>query len=658
MVGRFKILAATLGLLGAAAFGCAGRDYQSGQGQGNGSGGSGSGSGSGSSGGSGNNGSGGGSGNNGSGGGSGSSGNNGSGGSGSSSGGGTGGSGGAGASGVDSSMMLTTDLRRLTNAEYDASVQALFGTKQTPAASTFAADSTQSGYTLNEGQVVASQMAKDLDTAAISLVSEARGNGTLASLSPCSSPTTGGAACAMTFINTFGAQVYRRPVTSDEATNLATVYQAAVTGDTGSSPYNDGIDLVTRTMLQSPGFLYVTELGPNPPSMDPSVTLTPYEMASTMSYLLTAGPPDSQLMQAAAAGNLSSPDDLETQARRLLSSSPGAPARLVRLVREWLGIDSIGQIAKDMNWYPDFTSLNAAAVMDDETTSFINEVLQKNSGTVSELLSAPYTIISPTSAVTSSAISSYYSKFYGVTGSSGEVSLAGAKGGARIGILNQGAFSSVYAHASTSGPVLRGVAVMRRVACIAVPDPSTLNITVPPPPAPDASNPETTRALFNVHGTTPVCSSCHTNIDAFGFTFEGYDGMGEYRTIDADSNGQVHLGAEKVASTRSQAIGGYEYLTIDTSTTVSGTQSDLDASYTDSNALATALAGSSAVAACAPTQLFRGSTGRSDATGALTASEMAFQTIWSQLSSDKQGNITEILVAYIRSPLFSQRSTM
>jgi hypothetical protein len=635
MSGRFKISAAAVALLGVTALGCAGRNYNAGDGtggSGSGSGGSGS--------------------NSGTGGGS----NSGTGGNGSGS--GTDGGSNDGAGGSGTASLLQTDVRRLTNAEYDSSVQALFGTKLTPAASTFAADSTQSGYTLNEAQVVASQMAKDLDTAAIALVTEARGNGKLAALSPCTDPTNQGATCAATFVTSFGAQVYRRPVTTDEASNLATVYQAAITGDTGSSPYNDGIDLITRTMLQSPGFLYVTELGPNPPSADLSVTLTPYEMASTMSYLLTAGPPDATLMAAAAAGNLSTPDQLETQARRLLASA-GSPTRLVRLVREWLGIDSVGQIAKDMNWYPDFASLNAAAMMDDETTSFINEVLQKDTGTVSELLGAPWTIINPTSTITASAISNYYSKLYGVTGSSGETSLASAKGGARVGILNQGAFSSVYAHASTSAPVLRGVAILRRVTCIGVPDPATLMITVPPPPAPDASNPETTRALFNVHGTTVGCTQCHTHIDAFGFTFEGYDGMGEYRTIDADSSGTVHLGAEKVASTRSQAIGGYEYLPIDTTSgAITGTNTDLDGSYSDSNALATTLAASPTVASCLATQLFRGSTGRSDATGVLTASETAFQTFWSQLSSDKQGNFAEILVAYIRSPLFSQRSTM
>ncbi|HEY5090745.1 MAG TPA: DUF1592 domain-containing protein, partial [Polyangia bacterium] len=446
-----------------------------------------------------------------------------------------------------------------------------------------------------------------------------------------------------------------------EAANLTKVYQAAVTGDTGSSPYNDGIDLVTRTILQSPGFLYITELGPDAPSTDPTnptVALTPYEIAATLSYLLTASPPDQTLTTAAQMGMLSTPDQLEAQARRLLGGTPGAPARLVRVVREWLGIDSIGQIAKDMNWYPDFASLKAASVMDAEATSFINEVLQKNTGTVAELLGASWTIVNPTATVKAADISSYYSKFYGVTAGTGETSLAGAKGGARVGILNQGAFPAVYAHASTSAPVFRGVAVERRVTCIAVPDPSSLNITVPPPPAPDASNPETTRALFNVHGTTPGCTGCHIGIDAFGFTFEGYDGMGEFRTIDADSKGTAHLGAEKVTSTRSQAIGGYEYLPIDTATTIASTGTDIDGSYADSNALGTALAGSASVASCLATQLFRASTGRSDSTGARTDGETAFQSFWQQLPAASRGNIAEILIAYIRSPLFVQRRTM
>jgi hypothetical protein len=375
MLERREIFALAFALVGATAFGCAGRGSDS-SGVGAGNGGTGSSGGIGSTGGSGS----------------------------------TAGSGGSGGTSVTvpTSAYLQTDLRRLTNAEYDSSVQALLGTSLTPAASTFAPDSTQSGYSVNEAQVVASVMAKALDTAAQALVTEARGNGKLAALSPCSAPATQGATCAATFIASFGAQAYRRPVADSEAANLMTVYQAAVTGDPGSSPYDDGIDLVTRTILQSPGFLYITELGPDAPSADPTVTLTPYEIAATLSYLLTAAPPDQTLTTAAQMGMLSTADQLEAQARRLLAGTLGAPARLVRVVREWLGIDSIGQIAKDMNWYPDFASLNAAAVMDAEATSFINEVLQKNSGTVAELLGASWTIVNPTATVTAAQISSYY----------------------------------------------------------------------------------------------------------------------------------------------------------------------------------------------------------------------------------------------------------
>jgi hypothetical protein len=222
MLQRREVFALTFALFGATAFGCAGR----GGGSNGGTSGTGDSAGSGSTGGS--------------------------------------ASGGAGGTSVTvpTSAYLQTDIRRLTNAEYDSSVHALLGTSLTPAASTFAPDSTQSGYSVNEAQVVASVMAKALDTAAQALVTEARGNGKLAGLAPCSNPTAQGATCAGSFIASFGAQAYRRPVADGEAANLMTVYQAAVTGDPGSSPYDDGIDLITRTILQSPGFLYITELRP------------------------------------------------------------------------------------------------------------------------------------------------------------------------------------------------------------------------------------------------------------------------------------------------------------------------------------------------------------------------------------------------------------
>jgi len=282
----------------------------------------------------------------------------------------------------------------------------------------------------------------------------------------------------------------------------------------------------------------------------------------------------------------------------------------VRVVREWFGVDRIGDTAKDATVYPAFAGVKTA--MEAESLRFIDEVMTHGTGTVGELLGADWTIAdAPLAAI------------YGVgSAGSGRTSLAGV---GRRGLLNQGAFLSVYAHASETAPVLRGVAIMRRVACMPLKSPTELNIVVTPP-MPDPS--KTTRQRFDVHATDTLCRSCHQSIDAFGFAFEGYDGMGKARTTDSN-------------------------LPVDSTTTVA-TGHDFDGSYADSNALAAALAASADVRACAARQIFRASAGRSD--DSVAGAETAFVDLWRTLPGDAQGNVIETLVAFARSSQFVERS--
>jgi len=510
---------------------------------------------------------------------------------------------GTGGNGGTSSALLPARIRRLTNAEYDASVQALLGTTQTLAATTFPPDSRQAGFTLNDAQRVDPVLATQLDDAAQALVTEARGNGKLAALSPCADPTGGAEACARTFITSFGAQVYRRPLTSDEVNALLTVYRTGADG----GAYADGIDLTVRAALQSAGFLYLTELG-DPAKQAAVITLTPLELASSLSYLVAAGPPDQALLD--AAGTLATPDGRESQVRRLLQSA-GARDRLVRVVREWLGIDGISGTAKDTTVYPAFAGARDAIAA--ESVDFVNEVMQSSNGAVGDLLGADWSIVGNDLA----------SSYYNVTGAGPG---ARTKLGARRGILNQGAFLSVYAHASESAPVLRGVAVLRRIGCVTIQSPTELNINVTPP-VPDPA--KTTRERYAIHATDQLCKTCHDPIDSVGFTFEGFDGMGAARTME---NGKP------VDSSSTLALGV-----------------DFDGSYADSNALATALAGSASVRACVARQLFRASAGRSDDT--VQPAEDRFVQVWQGLPAGNQDKMVEMLVAYVRSPLFTQRST-
>jgi hypothetical protein len=498
---------------------------------------------------------------------------------------------------------LPARVRRLTDAEYDASVQALLGTTQT-LSSTFPPDSRQGSFTLNGAQRVDPVLARQLDVAAQALVAEARKNGKLAALAPCANPTAGGEACARTFVQSFGARAYRRALDDAEVSGLLTAYHVAADKTT----YDDGVDLIVRALLQSAGFLYVTELGQTP--ANGTVTLTADELAATLSYVVSASPPDQALLDAAAAGALATADGREQQARRLVATAHGRD-RIVRVVREWLGIDAIANIAKDTTVYPGFAAVKSS--MEAESVGFITEVLTRSTGTVGELFGADWTIAdAPLAAM------------YGVTSAgSGHTSLTAV---GRRGILNQGAFLAIYAHASESAPVLRGVAVMRRIACLALGSPTDLNIVVTPP-VPDPG--KTTRQRFDIHSTDDRCKSCHNAIDAFGFSFEQFDGMGRFRTTDSglpvDSVTNVQVGA------------------------------DFDGSYADSNALAAALAASPTVRACMARQLFRASAGRSDSTAA--PSEDSFVDGWQRLSPGQQGNIVETLIAFVRSDQFAVRST-
>ena len=532
------------------------------------------------------------------------------------SGGGSGSGGATGSGGSAADALLPARIRRLTDAEYDAAVQALLGTSQAIGGNLFPPDSRQSGYTVNDAQRVDPVLAKQLSDAATTLVTEARGNGKLAGLAPCSNATSGGEACATTFIKSFGAAAYRRTLTADEVSSLVTIYHAGADG----AAYNDGIDLIARAVLQSAGFLYVTEIGDgtSAPATGAMVTMTPTEIASSLAFLLTSAPPDSTLM--AAANQLGDPDMREQQARRLLKT-PAAQTGLVRLVREWLGIDGIDGIAKDSTVYPKFASVKDDMVA--ESQDFVREVMVNSTGTVNELLSANWTIAGPALAAV-----------YGVQGaSSGRTSLASV---GRRGILNQGAFLSVYAHASESGPVFRGVAIMRRVACMSLGSPTALNISVVPP-MPDPN--KTTRDRFATHVSDPLCAGCHDSIDSFGFTFEKYDGMGMARPV---VNGQPTENNQPVVT--ATTFGDKD----------DQQKMDFDGSYADSDALAMALANSGDVRTCMARQVFRASSGRSDSLA--VDPEQAFVDQWSQLPADKQGNIIETLVAYVRSPAFTMRS--
>ena len=505
---------------------------------------------------------------------------------------------------INPSSFLPARVRRLAAAEYDASVRALLDTEQRPAsAPDFPPDLRHDGFTVNDAQRVDAVIIERLADAAAALASEARQSGTLARLAPCAG-TDDSAACARSFITSFGAKVYRRPLLDEEASALFGLYAVGSDG----AAYEDGVELVLRGLLQSAGFLYVTEIGNGLLTPEGLVALTPHELAASLSLLLTSAPPDDDLGRKAAAGVLSDPAEREAEARRLFQTNPLAQATVVRLVREWLGIDGIRESGKDSILYSEYASEKPRIIAESE--DFVRAVAFESTGTVSELFGATWT-------VNSGPLSMYQP-----TGS-GPITDSSALGD-RVGILNQAAFLATYAGAQESHPIFRGVAVARRVICYALDSPGSLDLEVVPP-APDPL--KTTRERFSVHPADTACAGCHDLIDPLGFAFEHFDAMGRYRELDnarpVDSAVDVELGA------------------------------GFDGPYADSNDLARALAASDTVRECFARFMFRAASATGDS--AATPGEKEFIDFWHTLPEAAGGSIVETLIATVKGPSFGLR---
>lgn len=484
-------------------------------------------------------------------------------------------------------------IRRLTNAEYASSVKELLGTEANAAAA-FPPDARQQGYTVNEAQRVDPILAIELDAIATELAAEARAK--LGTIAPCNNPSSDAESCAQSFIAAFGQKAYRRPLTDDDKDSLFALYQAGADG----AAYEDGIELVIRGILQSPGFLYLTELGDGGGA---SVTLTPFEIAAELAYVFRGGPPDQDLLAAAEDGSLLTPSGREAQVRRLFSSAEGR-ARAVQIVREWLGIDRILQTGKDNAVYQDFTDALRTAMWQ-ETEDFVSSILDSSDGRVADLLGSD------------------------LNRSQGPLSaLYSAEGGpARTGLLNQGAFLSVFAHANESAPVMRGVAILRKVACMDMPSPTNLMVQIVPP-LPDPE--KTTRERYTIHSEDEACAMCHNLIDPIGFSFEGFDGIGKYRTWE---------------NSREQSIDSAVEIQMDV---------DFDAPYADSNALAKGLAESPSIVDCFGTQVFRSAAGEGQNARGY---EQTFREAVSGVPAESRGTLLELMVAFAKSPLFVERRT-
>lgn len=412
--------------------------------------------------------------------------------------------------------------RLLTRSEYAHTIRDLLGTELDPTAR-FPVEPVVDGFNNNAASHQANPLLveKYADSAAL-LAQEIEGRG-FAQLIDCGPEE--GRACAELFVDSFGLRAYRRPLTDDEKTGFMRLYDRSAP----TFGHEPALGAILESMLQAPQFLYRVE-APTAKADSTAIALGPYELASRLSYFLWGSMPDDELLEEAAANRLSTVEQIEAQARRLLANER-ARLRVREFHSQWLDVERLHSIARN--------DAPKAAVesWEESLLRFTDRVFWSEGSRVSELYNSDKIYVDDTLAA-----------LYGIDRGESEGNWTGIRvPNERFGLLTQPGFMALHAHAAQSSPIQRGVFIRERLFCQPVdPPPPSVNNN-PPDPDPNL----TTRERFAVHTEQPACARCHELIDPLGFGFEGYDQVGRFRTeenglpIDT-SGGLVELEEESL----------------------------------------------------------------------------------------------------------------
>lgn len=301
----------------------------------------------------------------------------------------------------------------------------------------------------------------------------------------------------------FMKRAYRRAVDDAELDDFAGLVMSRL--DAGSN-FAQALIAGYKAVLSSPGFLLIEE---------PPGPLNDDALATRLALFLWNSPPDDELRQRAAKGELRQPEVLRTETERMLADAKSQ--RFVNAFLDyWLDLRKRNDTAPSGTLYNDYfldDYLSDSALK--ESRLFFADLIVRDLP-ASNVLASDFTYANERLA-----------RHYGLPGVEGvamqRVSLP--RESVRGGFLTQAAVLKVTSCGTTTSPVVRGKFMNERIMGIEIPK---------PPPAvpavePDIRGATTLRLQLEKHRNVDSCAGCHIKIDPPGFALESFDVMGGYR---------------------------------------------------------------------------------------------------------------------------------
>jgi hypothetical protein len=320
--------------------------------------------------------------------------------------------------------------------------------------------------------------------------------------------------CAREVLGRFAKRAYRRPVSDREIDRLLQLAQGAWQQ---GADYQQGIALALQAVLVSPQFLYRPESDEDPTDDSQQRALNDYELATRLSYFLWSSMPDDSLFALADEGRLAERPVLIAQVERMLRD-PKSVALVDSFASQWLELRNLERLAPDPDEYPAFDEPLRQAMLA-ETSKFFETVLREDRS-ILEFLDADYTFVNERLA-----------RHYGLEGVAGDqLRRVRLQDNRRGGLLTQASILTLTSNPTRTSPVKRGKWILDNILG-----------TPPPPPPPGVLDLEESeeaellgslRERMEQHRTDPTCAVCHRKMDALGFGFENYDGIGAWRERD------------------------------------------------------------------------------------------------------------------------------
>jgi len=301
------------------------------------------------------------------------------------------------------------------------------------------------------------------------------------------------------------SRLFRRDVSKEDITPYVSAVQKRLDGKTR---YADAARPAFKALLCSSEFLFLTE----PDTKEK--TITPMQLATRLSYFLTAGPPDDALRALATKDKIDAAS-LRRETDRMLDSPRGD--RFLRLFTEqWLGLNALGTMPPAKETFPAYHIDRLEPAMKEETWRFVAELVRTNQP-VTKLVDADFTYVNAGLA-----------RLYGLPAIAGDHvrRVALPPDSSRRGLLGHASILTITANGVETSPVKRGVWLLEKVFG-----------TPPNPPPPDVSPIEpdirgatTIRQQLEKHRSVQACADCHAKIDPLGYALEAYDPIGHFRS--------------------------------------------------------------------------------------------------------------------------------